>query len=226
MYLTGKIVGSEQSSAGTRLILLLEGEEKAVLIRKKEIAYAGVWLDDGRTISALQRKKIYASIRDFSYFTGYTPEEAKEVLKFLYVERTGKAYFSLADCTMDTAKEFINLIIDICLENGIILTDSLYERADDIEYMLKSCLRNRRCSICGRKGEVHHWDAIGMGNDRRHYDDSSNRKICLCRKHHTMAHSYGRERFMQVYHVFGVYYMDGIQDDIENIEEGGNASEH
>lgn len=225
MYLTGKIVGSEQSSAGTRLILLLEGEEKAVLIRKKEIAYAGVWLDDGRTISALQRKKIYASIRDFSYFTGYTPEEAKEVLKFLYVERTGKAYFSLADCTMDTAKEFINLIIDICLENGIILTDSLYERADDIEYMLKSCLRNRRCSICGRKGEVHHWDAIGMGNDRKHYDDSTNRKICLCRKHHTLAHSYGRERFMQVYHVFGIYYVDCGQDDIKINEEGGKKYE-
>ena len=104
---------------------------------------------------------------------------------------------------------FINFIIDICLENGIILSDSFVERAEDIEYMLKSCLRNRRCSICGTKGEVHHWDAIGMGNDRRHYDDSANRKICLCRKHHTLAHSYGRERFMQIYHVFGVFYVDG-----------------
>ena len=225
MYLTGKMIDAEQEAGGTRLILLLDGEDKAVLIKKKEIAHVGVWLDDGRTISTLQRKKIYASVRDFSVFTGYTPEEAKEVLKFLYVERTGREYFSLSDCTMDTAREFINFIVDICLENGIILSDSLCERTEDIEYMLRSCLRNRRCSICGRKGEVHHWDAIGMGNDRKHYDDSTNRKICLCRKHHTLAHSYGRERFMQVYHVFGIYYVDGGQDDIKINEEGGKKYE-
>lgn len=226
MYLTGKVVSAEKERGYTQIVIFLEGEEKAAMIKRKEISHIGLWLDDGRHISALQRKKIYASIRDFSVFTGYTPEEAKQVLKFLYVERTGKDYFSLSDCSMDTAREFINVIIDICLENGIILTDSLYERADDLEYMLKSCLKNRRCSICGRKGEVHHWDAIGMGNDRKHYDDSANRKICLCRKHHTMAHSYGRERFMQIYHVSGVFYMDGGQDDIEKKEEGGKESEY
>lgn len=226
MYLIGKVMETEQKEGTTKLVIHLDGEEKAALIKKKEIAYVGLWLDDGRTISALQRKKIYASIRDFSIFTGYMPEEAKEVLKFLYVERTGRNYFSLSDCTMDTAREFINFIIDICLENGIILSASLYERTEDIEYMLKSCLRNRRCSICGQKGEVHHWDAIGMGNDRKHFDDSQHRKICLCRKHHTLAHSYGRERFMQVYHIFGVYYVDGGPDDIKNSREGGKENEY
>ena len=54
------------------LAILLEGEEKAAMIKKKEISHIGLWLDDGRHISALQRKKIYASIRDFSIFTGYT----------------------------------------------------------------------------------------------------------------------------------------------------------
>lgn len=225
MYLIGKMIKAEQEAGGTRLTLLLDGEDKAALIKKKEITHVGLWLDDGRTISTLQRKKIYASVRDFSVFTGYTPEEAKEVLKFLYVERTGREYFSLSDCTMDIAREFINFIVDICLENGIILSDSLCERTEDIEFMLRSCLRNRRCSICQKKGEVHHWDAIGMGNDRKHYDDSTNRKICLCRKHHTLAHSYGRERFMQVYHVFGIYYVDGGQDDIKINEEGGKKYE-
>ena len=144
MYLTGRVISAEGKNGQTKLSLLLEGEETEALIKRKEISHIGLWMDDGRTISALQRKKISASIRDFSQFTGYAPEEAKEVLKFLYVERTGKEYFSLADCSMDTAREFINLIIDVCLENGIILTDSLYDRAEDIEYMLKSCLKNRR----------------------------------------------------------------------------------
>ena len=226
MYVTGRVEKAESIDGNTRLQILIEGENKVAVIRKKEIQHIGIWLDDGRLISSLQRKKIYASIRDFSVHTGYSPEEAKEVLKFLYVERTGRNIFSLADCTMDTARAFINFIIDICLENGIILSDSLYERTDDIDYMLKSCLRNRKCSICGRKGEIHHWDAIGMGNDRRHYDDSANRKICLCRKHHTLAHSYGRERFMQVYHIYGIYYVDGISDvSIKENEEGGKGYE-
>ncbi len=206
MYEVGEIKGYEAAGGCTEVQLRIAGEEKAALIRKKEIKHVGVWLDDGRMISAEQRKKIYASIRDFSSYTGYSPEEAKEVLKYLYVVRTGRTYFSLSDCSMDTAGAFINLIIDICLENGIILSDALYDRAEDIEYMLRSCLKNRRCSICGRAGEIHHWDPIGMGNDRRRYDDSSNRKICLCRKHHTLAHSLGRELFMKRYKVCGIYY--------------------
>ncbi|MDE6661991.1 MAG: hypothetical protein K2K46_01485 [Lachnospiraceae bacterium] len=206
MYTIGNITECRKGSGCTELRIFINGEENEELIRRKEISHIGIWLDDGRTISAEQRKKIYASIKDFSIFTGYTPEEAKEVLKYLYVERTGKPYFSLSDCSMDTARHFINLIIDICLENGIILSDVLYDRAEDIEYMLKSCIKNRKCAICGGNGEIHHWDAIGMGNDRRHYDDSRNRKICLCRRHHTLAHSYGRERFMRTYHVYGIYY--------------------
>lgn len=208
MYVTGDISGYYMAAGQTRLNVIIAGKESASLIRRKEISKVGVWLDDGRMISAEQRKKIYASIRDFSAWTGYTPEEAKQVLKYLYVERTGRPYFSLSDCSMDTAREFINLIIDVCLENGIILSDALYDRAEDIVYMLRSCLRNQKCSICGRKGEVHHWDAIGMGNDRRHYDDSGNRKICLCREHHTLAHTCGREQFTQRYHVYGVYYVE------------------
>ena len=222
MYTVGTIDRYERCMGDTKLHLSIEGEESAAMIRKKDISKVGVWLDDGRMISAEQRKKIYASIRDFAVWTGYTPEEAKEVLKYQYVERTGQAYFSLSDCSMDTAREFINLIIDICLENGVALSDPLYDRSEDIVYMLQSCLRNRKCAICGRNGEVHHWDAIGMGNDRRHYDDSNNRKICLCRNHHTLAHSLGRERFTERYHVYGIYYVGGSKGvSIDNNEKKG-----
>lgn len=206
MYTVGRIIECRRMNGKTELLISLANEENAEFIHKKEIEKAGLWLDDGRMISAEQRRKIYASIKDISAYTGYTPNETKEVLKCIYVERTGNRYFSLADCSMDTARLFINIIIDVCLENGIILSDAMYDRAEDINYMLLSCIRNRKCSICGKAGEIHHWDAIGMGNDRRHYDDSGNRKICLCRQHHTQAHAYGRERFMQMYHVCGIYY--------------------
>lgn len=51
-------------------------------------------------------------------------------------------------------------------------------------------------------------DAIGMGNDRTKVDDSSYKKICLCREHHTLAHSLGVIRFREMYKVYGIVVKD------------------
>ena len=52
-------------------------------------------------------------------------------------------------------------------------------RTDDIDTYLIQCIRYRRCCICGRPADIHHVDAIGMGNNRRHYDDSQNEVAAL-----------------------------------------------
>ncbi|MCM1264481.1 MAG: putative HNHc nuclease, partial [Butyrivibrio sp.] len=85
MYTVGNIKEYHRAAGHTELQLSIAGEDKASLIHKKEITKAGIWLDDGRMISAEQRRKIYASIKDISEYTGYTPEETKEVLKCIYV---------------------------------------------------------------------------------------------------------------------------------------------
>lgn len=163
---------------------------------------------DIRKISAEQRRKIYALLRDISCDTGYSPDEAKQVMKYYYLAKTGGRPFSLADCSKDMARDFINVLIDFCLENGIQTSDTLLERTDDIDRYLWQCIRHKKCTICGKAAEIHHWDAIGMGNDRRTYDDSQNRKIALCRLHHTIAHQKGRESFQKDYHVYGIIYLE------------------
>ena len=167
-----------------------------------------MWLDDGRHISAEQRKKIYATIRDIADYTGYAPEEMKQRLKLEHIIRTGCEEFSLSDCTMDTAREFINTMLDMALEMGIPLQDFGSDRTDDIDHYLWACLKNRRCSVCGRPGEIHHEDTVGMGNDRRTIDDSENKKICLCRIHHTEAHTIGKSSFRSKYKVYGIKYSE------------------
>ena len=167
---------------------------------------------DTRKISAEQRRKIYALLRDISYDTGYSPDEAKQVMKYYYLAKTGCRPFSLADCSKDLARDFINVLIDFCLENGIQTSDTLLERTDDIDRYLWQCIRHKKCTICGKQAEIHHWDAIGMGNDRRTYDDSQNRKIALCRLHHTIAHQKGRESFQRDYHVYGIVYVEKCVD--------------
>ena len=79
---------------------------------------------------------------------------------------------------MDTAREFINTMLDYALEQGIPLLDFALNRTDDIGHYLYACLKLRKCAISGREGEIHHVDTIGMGNDRRKVDDSEYRKIC------------------------------------------------
>jgi len=193
-----------ETEQGTELVVLVPGCKLGDMILNKNIRSAEMRFDDGRSISAEQRKKAYATIRDIADYTGYLPEEQKELLKYLHICKTGCDYFSLSACTMDTAREFINTILEFALENGIPLSEQALNRTDDIGRYLYFCLMNKKCAVCGKSGEIHHVDAIGMGNDRRHMDDSDLKKICLCRVHHTMAHQLGSDRFMERYKVYGI----------------------
>lgn len=204
MFESVRLEAVKDDQLGTTLLVRIPDKRLAQPIIKKRIRSAELRFDDGRTITAEQRKKAYATIRDISDYTGYLPEEQKEWLKYLHIANTGCEYFSLSSCSMDTAREYINTILEYAIENGIPLSDLAIERTDDIGKYLYYCIMNRKCCICGQDGELHHVDSIGMGNDRRRLDDSGHRKMCLCRKHHTIAHQMGQARFAQMYKVFGI----------------------
>lgn len=208
MYAAVMIKGYRKGKAGTELLVSVPDKQIGKILEGKHIRKAELRLDDGRNISTEQRKKAYATIRDISDYTGYLPEEQKEWLKYLHICRTGSRYFHLSDCSMDTASEFINTMLDYALENGIPLSDNAVNRTDDINRYLYACLVHKKCAVCGREGEIHHEDAIGMGNDRRRVDDSEYRKICLCRMHHTAAHQMGVPRFRGMYKVYGIVFND------------------
>ena len=204
MYELARITGYRVSQDGTELKVFIPKVNLQESIISKQIRHCGMWLDDGRAISAEQRKKAYATIADISMHTGYLPEELKEWLKYLHISKIGCKYFSLSDCSVDTAREFINTILDCAIENGIILDDLGINRTDDINHYLYACIKNKKCAVCGKDGEIHHWDAIGMGNDRTEIDDSNHRKICLCRIHHTECHTVGNDAFEEKYKVYGM----------------------
>ena len=208
MYALADIKQYRENTAGTDLVISVSDMKLGDMIRREGLRYAELRFDDGRHISVEQRKKAYATIRDIADWAGYLPEEMKEHLKYEHMIRTGDAYFSLSNCSMDTAREFINTILEFSLENGVPLTDDALNRTDDIGRYLYYCIMHRKCAICGRDGEIHHEDAIGMGNNRNRIDDSSYRKICLCREHHTAAHQMGVKRFREMYKVYGITVKD------------------
>lgn len=163
-------------------------------------------IDDGRFITARQRRLIYATMNDIALYTGYPSEEVKSLLKDDFIAQTGIHDFSFADCSISIAKRFISHLIEFVFKWQIPLNSPVLERCDDIERTLFAALKHSTCIICGQPGEVHHWDAIGMGRDRSTYDDGDHRKICLCRQHHNEAHNIGRDTFSKKYHVYGVVF--------------------
>lgn len=208
MHTLADIKQYRETQNGTDLIISIPDLQLGNMFQRKVVRKAEIRFDDGRHISAEQRKKAYATIRDIADYTGNPPEVEKQYRKYHYVELTGKEEPSLKDCSMDTAREFINTLMEFAIENGIPLTGSGIERTDDIGKYLYFCIMHKKCAVCGRPGEIHHEDAIGMGNDRRKVDDSNYKKICLCRFHHTIAHQEGVTEFRKAYKVYGIVVKD------------------
>nr|WP_276576409.1 putative HNHc nuclease [Caldicoprobacter algeriensis] len=157
-------------------------------------------------ISPEQRKKIYAILRDMEAYTGESVENLKEQTKQEFIQNSQWEDFSLSDCSRELAADYIEYLINLCFEMGIPLSENPADGFDDVDRYLIMCLQKRICCVCGMPGEIHHVDSIGIGRDRTKIDDSKHRKICLCRKHHTEAHTIGMKAFEEKYHVYGIIW--------------------
>lgn len=156
--------------------------------------YEHIVLEKYRVDNSGTHLQIKIPDKDISYYI--TDKKAKY----------GEPYFSLSNCSMDTAREFINTILEYALKEGVPLSEAGVYRTDDIGRYLYFCLKHKKCAICGLPGEIHHVDTIGIGRDRKQVDDSDYRKICLCRKHHTIAHARGMDALEKMYHVYGIKF--------------------
>lgn len=168
---------------------------------RKQITECEIRLDDGRTISADQRKKIYATFRDISLWSGHDPDEVKILSKYDFIAKTGCRYFSLSDVDMTTAREFLQYLIEFCIELDVPCADILIERSPDISRYVYCCLVHKKCCITGLKSELHHVDAIGRGRNRKDIVHLGMRVLPLTRIMHTKAHSMGNTEFCKLYHI-------------------------
>lgn len=209
MQYFSQVTGIRETDKGTDLIIHIPEEKvqgKIIKYRNNNVINVELRIDDGRTITNSQRAKIFATIKDIAMYTGDHPEDMRAFLLYDYCIQSGELPFSLSNCSISQAREYITFIIDFILRENIPLSDAALSRTDDIDRYLWGCIKYKRCSICGRDGETHHWDAIGMGSDRTTIDDSFKRKIQLCREHHSEAHNIGRDTFGAKYHVYGIIY--------------------
>lgn len=164
-----------------------------------------IGLNDGRFISTEQRKKAYALMREISEYTGETAELTKQQLKLDFIVNRMKALnkqiFSLSDCDMTTAREFITYLIDFILEYDIPTRQPLVSLCEDIEKYIYACLIHKKCCVCGQAAELHHVQRVGMGRNRDDIFQIGMLVLPLCRKCHVACHSQPQEDFNKLYHL-------------------------
>lgn len=168
-----------------------------------------IW-HDRRTISPEQQRKAWAILGEICVWAGYHPREKEDVnahlkQRFLLqqVEEYQRQAFSLSDCSMTRAREYIDFLIEFCLMNDVPTRFSLAEYAEDVQKYVYACLLHKKCCICGRKAELHHCEGsmIGMGYNRNEKPQIGNLILPLCREHHQEYHNTGRTEFEDKYHL-------------------------
>lgn len=196
----------------------------AQLLERQGITECEVRLLDGRQISPAQRRKIFAMVRDIAdwvtwakdkrqyrevlrqlqllYLIDSTDTEAvRHQLEYHYCELLDINLFSLSNCDMSTARDFISWLIDLAVEHNIPCRDSLLNRCEDIQRYLYACVTNRRCAICGQKADIHEVERVGMGRDRRAIHHLGQLVQPLCRQHHCEVDQVGQQSFDKKYHL-------------------------
>lgn len=166
-----------------------------------------IGFNDGRKISAKQRAKAHCLIKEIAEWMAELPSLTKQIMKVEFkvnkLESLESKMFSLSDCDMNTASEFISYLVDFIVENGIPTTEPMYKLADDIGKYMYACLMNKRCCICGDVGQLHHCEGsrVGMGHDRNQVHHLGRDVACLCWKHHDELHRMAEKDFMEKYHI-------------------------
>ncbi len=167
---------------------------------------------DGRRISPEQRRKCYALLGEIAEYTdgirtAETVDEQKRLLKMEFMlrrmEATERRMFSLADCDMSTAREFITYLIDFIIANDIPTRVPLIDNCDDIAAYMYACTMHRKCAVCGKAADIHHCEGsrIGAGVDRTKVHQLGREVLPLCRVHHTELHAMPESEFIAKYHL-------------------------
>ena len=163
---------------------------------------------DSRDKTPEQLRKAWALMTEIAAFQGEDKESVyrEQALEFSSrnMETLQGMLFHLSTATVSEASAFISMLVEIIVEYGIPTKEPLLSLCEDIERYIYVCLLNKKCCICGRKAELHHVDAIGMGYNRREKPQIGALVLPLATEYHREYHNIGRTAFEGKYHVVPV----------------------
>lgn len=218
MIIKGKLVSLNENGTAT-----FQADVPLGVVVKREVKDCYIELVDGRKLSDNQRKMCYALINAIAEWSGSTTEEVKQAFKLeFWVSQTqtlADKIFSLSNAPMSLIAEFQRFLVAFILTNDIPTKRPLVEYVDDIEEYTYLCVVRKKCCVCGRHADLHHIDAVGMGNDRTEIHNIGREVITLCREHHTEIHAIGKSEFMSKYHLDGGVIADKTICKVHKLKE-------
>ena len=200
--LKGKVVGLSEDGTAT-----IKAQVPLAQFLHREVKEVYVDMIASRPLSDRQRRMCYALVKAIADWSGSGTEEVKEAFKLDFwaerVDTLSDKIFSLSNAPMSLVAEFQRFLVAFILTHDVPTKRPLREYVDDIEAYTYLCLVRRKCAVCGRRAELHHIDAVGMGNDRTEVRHEGREVMSLCREHHTELHTVGKAEFMKKYHLDG-----------------------
>ena len=144
-------------------------------------------------------------IREIADWSGDTTEDIKEALKMDFwcgeLLEMADTMFSLSNAPMSIVAAFQSWLAKFIVRNDIPTKRPMLEYVDDIDDYVYACLISKKCPICGKKADLHHWSALGMGRDRTEIIHEGLEVMPLCREHHMEVHTTGKADFVKKYHL-------------------------
>lgn len=165
--------------------------------------------DDPRRPSSAQRNLFFALLRDIGRSTGNKQLVMKKRFYDEYFELYDRK-ISLSNETkssMSNANELLEIVIEFVFENNIEINQAFNILPKDDDYFLYICCKYRKCMVCGKRADIHHVDALGMGSNRTKAKHLKHHFMALDRVHHVEIEQIGRQAFANKYHV----PVDGIK---------------
>lgn len=160
---------------------------------------------DARARSNEQIRKAWALMTEIAAFQGEDKEDVYREQKVAFsaknLEELQGVLFGLSTATVSTARAFINMLVEIIIEYGIPTKEPLMNMVDDVQKYVYACLMHKKCAVCGRKAELHHVDAVGMGYNRREKPQLGALVLPLAPEYHREYHNIGRTAFEAKYHL-------------------------
>lgn len=185
-----------------------DGKGASFVYVDEKHANATLWIDDGRHISRDQQRKAYALLGEIDDWCGnYILALTKAQMKRHFLSSEHNNYvkpFSLGDCSMTQARDFIDFLISFCFANRVPFDSYVLDLIQGSYGWELYALENKQCCICRNLAEVAHVHAVGIGRDRQHISHVGNSVMALCHKHHMEQHRIGINNFMNKYHLKGV----------------------
>ena len=224
----GRITGYDER----RGVVLIEApySDFAAMCRR-EYKEVDITMIDSRPLSAQQRKSCYAMIREIAAWMGELNQDAGNIMRDAYQKsviaaakkqrtdlikdyfkikfwvdelmQTADTLFSLSDAPMSVVAAFQSFLARFIVANDVPTSRPMLDYVDDVQDYVYACLVNKKCPICGKKADLHHVTAVGMGRDRDEIIHEGMEVMPLCREHHTEIHTIGKADFFKKWHLQG-----------------------